>query len=121
MVKVLLDAGADPNIADKNEDCSLHWLYINGCCSTVAMQEIIDHCAHVNAINKDGATALLLACSTAQTESVRLLLDAKADPNATYADGDASLHTAVAADCSKETRQELINYGDVPMGSVWVS
>ena len=109
-VKILLDTGANPNITDKFGDSCLH-AALHGHCSTETIQEILDHGAHVNVVNKDGATPLLLACSTAQAEPVRLLLKERADPNIAYADGDASLHTAVAADCSKQTIQGLMDYG----------
>ena len=109
-MKILLDAGADPSIADKYGDSSLH-AAINGQCSTRTIQEILDHGARVNAVNKDGATPLLLACSTAHVEAVKFLLKAKADPNLAYADGDTSLHVAIAADCSKETIQDIIDHG----------
>ena len=110
IVKILLDAGADPNITDKYGDSCLH-AAIHGLCSTKVIQEIHDHGAQVNAVNNDGATPLLLACSTAQEEAVKLLLRAKADPNIAYADGDTSLHASIAADCNKETILELIDYG----------
>ena len=110
IVKVLLDAGADPSIADKYGDSCLH-AAIHGLCSTEIIQEILDHGAHVNDANNDGATPLLLACSTEQEEAVKLLLRAKADPNIAYADGCTSLHASITADCSKETIQEIIDYG----------
>ena len=110
LVKVLLDKKADPNIADKNEESCLH-AAIHGICSSETVQGLIDHGANVNAVNKDGASPLFLACSAAQTDSVKLLLKAKADPNIACADGDNSLHTAIAADCEKETLQELIKSG----------
>ena len=111
LVKILLDTGADPNITDTYGDTCLH-AAIHGQCSTGTIQEILDHGAHVNIniVNKDGATPLLLACSTAQSEVVKLLLKAKADPNIAYADGDASLHTAIAANCNERTIQKIINY-----------
>ena len=113
LVKILLEKGADPNIADKNNDNSLHAV-MYGQCSAGTTQEVMHHCVNINAANKDGATPLLLACSTAQAESVRLLLEAKADPNIADADGDACLHAAIAAGCSKGTLQEIIdNGGDV--------
>ena len=110
IVRLLLDIGANPTIADKYGDSCLH-AAINGHCSTKTIQEILDHGAHVNAVNQDGDTPLLLACSTAQADTVRLLLHAKADPNIAYIDGNASLHAAIAADCNKETVLEIINYG----------
>ena len=110
LVKILLNKGADPNISDQNGESSLH-AAMYGMCSSETTQELIDHGANVNALNKDGASPLLLACSVAQTDSVKLLLKAKADPNIAYTDGDSCLHTAIAADCRKETLQELIKSG----------
>ena len=109
-VKILLDTGADPTITDKYGESCLH-AAVSGHCSTETIQKIIDHGAHVNAVNKDGATPLLLACFTAQAETVRFLLELNADPNIAYADGDTSLHQAVDAACSEETMQEIIDYG----------
>ena len=109
-VKLLLDTGADPTIADKYGDSCLH-AAIHGHCSTETIQDIHDHGAHVNAANEAGATPLLLACSTTQTETVKLLLGAMADPNIAYYDGDTCLHAAISADCSNETIQEIIDYG----------
>ena len=109
-VKILLHAGADPGISDKYGDSSLHSA-ISGCCSRETIQEIIKHGAHVNAANNIGDTARLLASCKAQTEIVRVLLTAKADPNIANRDGDASLHGAAAANCSEETLQEIIKYG----------
>ena len=109
-VKILLDTGAEPNIADKNEDSCLH-AAISGQCSTETIQKLIDHGARVNAVNKDGATPLLLACGIAHSTAVALLLKAKADPNIADGDGDTSLHAATTANCSDETLQEVIDYG----------
>ena len=110
LVKILLDTGTDLNIVDDFKDSSLH-AAVYGHCNPKTVQKLIDHGARVNAVNKDGATPLLLACSRAQMESVRLLLKANADLDITYADGDSCLHAAIAGDCSKETVQEIIDYG----------
>ena len=109
-VKILLDAGANPNTADKNGESCLH-AAVHGFCSAETIQNIIDHAAHVDAVNEDGATALLLACGSAQSEMVDVLLKAKADPNVLDSGGDASLHAAAAANCSKETLQKILEYG----------
>ena len=117
LVKILLHKGADSNIADGNSDSSLHSA-IYGQCSAGTIQEIINHGVHINATNEDGATPLLLACSTAQTESIRLLLKAKSDVNSADVHGDTSLHAAITAGCSNETLQEIIdNGGDVNAGN----
>ena len=109
-VKILLDAGADPNIVDKNGGSCLH-AAVHGSCSAETIQNMIDHGVHVNAVNEEGATALLLACGSAQSEMVDVLLKAKADPNMPDSSGDVSLHAATAANCSKETLQKILAYG----------
>ena len=110
VVKILLHASVNPNITDKYGDSSLHSA-INGCCSKETIQELIDHGAHVNVVNDNGDTAILLAVCRAQREIVRLLLVARADPNIANADGDACLHGAVDVDCSEEILQDLIAHG----------
>ena len=109
-VATMLDAGADPSIADKNGDSCLH-AAMNGHCSTGAIQKIVDHGAHVNAVNKDETTPLLLACSTAQAESVELLLTIGADANIADADGDTTILNAIEGCCSVNTMQKLLNNG----------
>ena len=109
LAKTLLHTGADPNIANKDGESSLHSA-IYGYCNTNVLKEIIDHGAHVNAARNDGATALVLACSTAKSHLVTLLLKVGADPNIADADGDTSLQCAITAECSKGTLQEIIGY-----------
>ena len=109
IVNILLDAGADPSITDKYGDSCLH-AAIHGLCSTIVIQEIYDHGAYVNAVNNDGATPLLLACSAAQVESIELLLTLGADPNIADTDGDTSILSAIEGHCSVTTMQKLINY-----------
>ena len=108
--KILLHAGANPNITDKYGDSSLHSA-VTGYCSKETLEELIDHGAHVNTANDNGDTAILLAACRAQREIVRLLLIAKADPNIADANGDACLHGAVDVECSGEILQDLIAYG----------
>ena len=110
IVKVLMDTGADPSIVDKYRDSCLH-AAIHGQCSTETIQKIIDHGADVNAVNNDGATPLLLACSKAQAESAELLLNVGADPNIADGDGDASILSAIDGYCSVNTMHKLIANG----------
>ena len=109
-VETLLLAGADPNVADQYGDSCLH-AAIHGLSSTKTIQKILDHGAHVNAVDNDGATPLLLACISAQTESVELLLTSGADPNIADADGDTSIIHAIEANCRVNTVQNLIDNG----------
>ena len=109
-VKILLDTGADPNIADKYGDSCLH-AAMYGCCRTETIQEILDHGALVSVQNIEGATPLLLACSSAQAESVELLLSLGADPNMADADGETSILNAIEGFCSVQIIQRLIDNG----------
>ena len=104
-VKILLDAGADPNITDDVKESSLHSA-IRGYCSIDTVMEIIHHGADIDAVNDNSATPLLIACNTGQTESVRCLLKLKADPNIANINGYTSLHST----CKAETLLEIIDY-----------
>ena len=109
-VEILTDTGADPSIADEYGNSCLH-AAIHGHCSTETIQKIVDHGAHVNALNNDGATPLLVACSAAKAESVELLLTLGADPNIADADGDTSILSAIEGYCSVSIMQQLIDNG----------
>ena len=109
-VKILIDSGADPRSVDEYGHSCLH-AAIDGKCNTGTIQNMIDHGAHINAMNNDEATPLLLACSIAQAESVELLLSLGADPNIADAVGDTSILSAVDGNCSENTMQNLIDKG----------
>ena len=111
-INVLLNAGADPNIADDTDgDTCLHMAVRQGC-SIEVVQAIIDHGADVNATNKEHETALLLACVKKNEHAINVLLNAGADPNiADDTDGDTCLHMAVRQGCSIEVIQAIIDHG----------
>ena len=80
-VRFLLEAGADVSITKPDDNTCLH-LAVKGECSTEAVQKIIEkEMINLNAVNKKHETALLLACKSAQSESVQLLLQNGSDPN----------------------------------------
>ena len=80
-INILLNAGADRNIADDTDgDTCLHVAVKQGCGIEV-IQAIVDHEADVNATNKEHETALLKACSKKNVHVVNALLNAGADPN----------------------------------------
>ena len=110
VVKVLLDSGADPAIADKIGYSSLH-AAVDGRCSLDTLQALINHGAYIDAKRKDGTNALLRACNTGQSESVLFLLQAGADVNIVKLDGKTILYHAVHGKCSKEALQKIIQSG----------
>ena len=75
------------------------------------LQALIDHGAHIDVKRKDGTNALLCACRTGQSESVKFLLEAGADVNTSKPDGNNSLHVAVRGNCNKDSLQQIIQHG----------
>ena len=109
-VKVLLEAGADPCIADEEGFSCLH-AAIDGQCSKDTLQALIDHGVHVDTKRKDGTNALLSACRRGQSECVKFLVKSGADVNIDKPNGDTSLHVAVRGHCHKEALQTIIQQG----------
>ena len=109
-INVLLNAGADPNIADANSGTSLHYAAGNDCCIEV-YQEIISHGVDVNATAKNNVSALMLACEKGNKDAINVLLNAGADPNIADANSETSLHYAAGNDCCTEVYQEIISHG----------
>ena len=109
-MKVLLGTGADPTIANNERFSCLH-AAVNGNCSQDSLRALIEHGAHIDARHTDGFNALLSACDTGQSESVRVLLEAEADVNITTLDGNTCLHLAVLGHCTIEILQKIAHHG----------
>ena len=109
-VMFLLDAGADVSFTKPNANTYLHTAVEGKCCKET-LHKIIEQGINVNSWNKNGETALFLACRPAQTESVKLLLENGADPNISDAKYHTGFHAAVYGSCTNETMQEIITHG----------
>ena len=110
LAALLLEVGADPTIFDEI-GYSCVFAAVDGRCSIATLQALMDHGAHIDTKRKDGTNALLCACRTGQSESVRFLLEAGADVNVAKPDGNTSLHVAVCGHCDKEALQKIIQHG----------
>ena len=110
LIRILLEATANPNITSTEGLTSLHAAVIGGCSKRI-IQEIIKHGADINATNKSGITTLIVACWKVNVEAINVLLKAKADCNITDATGETCIHHAVHVGCSKETLQAIIDHG----------
>ena len=107
-VKFLVEAGADVSITKPDGNSSLH-LAVKGRCSKESLQKIIDQgMINVNARNKKDETTLILACESAQEESVNLLLRMGSNPNNCNVRGYTSLHAAVHGNCGSNILQKII-------------
>ena len=78
-IHVLLKAGTDTNIADKDGKTCLMCVVYEGCSEEV-LQAIIDHGADVNAASKQNITPLKLASKMLNINAILLLLKAGANP-----------------------------------------
>ena len=114
-INVLLIAGAKPDIVDGMGDTLLH----NAVRKNIhkeTLQLIIDYGAYVNAVNNDGATALILACTAGQRGSLNVLLKAGADTFIVDVHGDTCLHKILHRECDQEALHLLLDYG-VPVNA----
>lgn len=80
IVKLLLEAGADPKAKDPRKNTPLHSACYFGNIKTAGL--LVKANAELNAQNEYGVTPLHMATRMGQSEVVDLLLGAGADPNA---------------------------------------
>ncbi|HZV21935.1 MAG TPA: ankyrin repeat domain-containing protein [Hyphomicrobiales bacterium] len=84
-VKLLLNAGADPNQADEKGESALHCAVWRGR-SPEIVTALLDAGAKIDAARADGRTAFELAVCTGQQETANLLRKRGADTSLTQAD-----------------------------------
>ena len=92
LVKLLLDAGAEPDARDSNGFTPLLDAAEQG--RTLVVRALLLAGAKVNNTNTTGRTALWLAASRGHEETVTYLIKRDADPALAGADGQAPLHIA---------------------------
>ena len=104
MTKLLLDYGANPNVTDEGKNTPLMWVcgYYKSPFTGMPFFDLelakllVRHDANVNAVNKDGDTALLLAIKRGGSlEMIKFLLENGANPNVTDKKGYTPLFYAV--------------------------
>ena len=110
LVSLLLKSKAGPNIVNVEGHGSLHKAVDADCCRET-LQEIIRHGADVNAKDKRGRTALLLSCFYRQVDSLKMLIEAGANPTINDEEGFSCIHAPVDGRCSTDVLQKLIDHG----------
>jgi len=96
VISALLDAGADPLLADRNGETLIHTLAkYSSVGSKIPL--LLDAGVDVNIPNNNGETPLHLAAGGSRSSAnVALLLELGADPGLRTVEGDTPLHSAMA-------------------------
>lgn len=95
-VRALLDQNVDVNSAQGDGTTALHWAAYSG--NTELARLLLARRADLAAKTRLGAfTPLMLAARNGHSDIIRLLLDAKGEPNAANANGTTPLMLAAAA------------------------
>ncbi len=117
-IRLLLQAGADPNLSDTATTgwpAIMHAIHKN---QSGALRALLDGGADPNGKTKKGFTALMMAAGYGYASMVRLLLERGADPYAEMSGGGTALTAAVSGvsdidrftlgDCQTDTVRALL-------------
>lgn len=113
MLQLLIRYGAKLTLMDKEKNTILHQLAENGVDTEVARQAAL-YGVDVNAVNKEGKTALMMAVENDESDIAKVLIESGADVNARTREGHTALD--MAADKLVQTRTLLETYGAVHGG-----
>ena len=109
MLQLLLSFGAKLKLVDKERNTVLHHAAAKGV-NAELIRTLVIHGVNLNALNKEGKTALMLAAEENEEEAVAVLLESGADPNIRTRDGRSAADVADG----DSVRAALLNYGAVP-------
>lgn len=93
VAQILLDKGAEPNLADKSGRTALLWAVLNK--HRAVAEQLLARGADVHKRDNEGWTALSFAVRNHSTPMANILLDMGADASATVNGGWTILHLAV--------------------------
>jgi ankyrin repeat protein len=110
MFQLLVRFGAKPALLDKQKNTPLHHLADNNDAADLARQ-LVAYGVNVNAVNKEGRTALMIAVENDRSDTVKALIESGADVNARDRNGQTAMD--LAGDRLVETRTLLETYGAV--------
>jgi len=101
IVSILLDAGADSNLVNKEGLTALHFAVDNGFTDTVKLLLEKSKAIDVNSQDRLGNTALIKAVEACNKDVVKLLLDAGANRELANIQGNTPLTIADRKDCKE--------------------
>ncbi|KAJ6014857.1 ankyrin repeat-containing domain protein [Penicillium herquei] len=112
-LRLLLEAGADPNIKDIEGKSALHLLALWSVDSDPLSPSILDlllaHGAGINDVDKEGNTAFhIMAKNLRQIEAAKTLLGAGADPRAENAKGNTPFHELMQSGMLRFRARDLV-------------
>lgn len=110
MFQLLVRYGAKPSLLDKQKNSVLHHLAENSGSAELARQ-IVSYNMNVNAVNKAGKTALMMAVENAASSIADALIQSGADVNARDREGRTALD--IVGDNFLQTRVLLEIYGAI--------
>ncbi|XP_064455145.1 uncharacterized protein LOC135366391 [Ornithodoros turicata] len=93
-VQRLLEYNASANISDRDGRLPLHAAARNGQHSAKTYNLLIEHSKDVNSVDRQGKSALVIACEHGRSDAVQCLLESNADANITERRGRLPLHQA---------------------------
>jgi hypothetical protein len=113
MFQLLVRYGAKPNLLDKEKNTILHHFAQNSVDAEIVRTAVL-YGMDINAINKEGRTALMSAVEQDESSVAKALIESGADVNARDREGRTALD--LAADKLLQTRSLLETYGAVHGG-----
>ena len=111
VIQLLLERGANPNIAEHDGWTPLHWAALNG--NSNVMQLLLERKADPNSATSFGCTPVHMAAGKGNKDVVQLLLNRGANVNITNKRRETPLHDA-AERGHKDVVQLLLNAGADP-------